>query len=157
MGSEPKSHYIHGSGEVEQERLSALNRLLNRRSLEALALQPGQKVLDVGSGLGQLPRAMAGVVGSEGLVVAVERDSAQLSRAAELAAAEGEADRVDMRLGDAADLPLREEEWGTFDVVHSRFLLEHVERPEDVIEAMLWALRPGGRIVLEDDDPDQAR
>ena len=157
MGSEPTAPYIHGSGEAEQQRLSALNRLLNRRSLESLDLQPGQKVLDVGSGLGQLSRAMAGIVGSEGRVVAVERDSEQLSRAAQLAAADGEEDRVDMRLGEAVDLPLREEEWGAFDVVHSRFLLEHVEKPDDVIEAMLWALRPGGRIVLEDDDHDLFR
>ena len=49
-------------------------------------------------------------------------------------------------------LPLRDEEWGTFDVAHARFLFEHVPDPLAVVRGMLRAVRPGGRIVLEDDD-----
>lgn len=40
----------------------------------------------------------------------------------------------EFRQGDARKLPLRKEEWGTFDVVHTRFMLEHVPDPMDVVE-----------------------
>jgi SAM-dependent methyltransferase len=43
-------------------------------------------------------------------------------------------------------------EWGTFDVAHARFVLEHVPDPLRVVQAMVRAVKPGGRIVLEDDD-----
>ncbi len=65
-------HYIHGSDPAEQGRLSLLNELLNQGSLGALRLARGERVLDVGSGLGQLSRAMARTVGAGG-VIGVER------------------------------------------------------------------------------------
>ena len=55
------------------------------------------------------------------------------------------------------NLPLADDEWGTFDVVHARFLLEHVTDPLAVVRSMVRAARPGGRIVLEDDDHDTLR
>jgi SAM-dependent methyltransferase len=49
-------------------------------------------------------------------------------------------------------LPLSREERGTFDLAHARFLLEHVADPLAVVREMVSAVRPGGRIVLVDDD-----
>ena len=122
-----------------------------------LGLAPGLRVLDVGSGLGQFTRAMAGAVGPAGCVVGVERSAEQLAEWRRLAAAAGEADLVDVRAGDADRLPLRADEWGGFDVAHARFLLEHVADPQAVVDAMVRAVRPGGRVVLEDDDHDLLR
>ena len=56
---EPSKRYIHGSASVEQGRLSRLNDLLNLASLRELDLKGGERILDVGSGIGQLTRAMA--------------------------------------------------------------------------------------------------
>jgi SAM-dependent methyltransferase len=147
-----ETHYIHGTDPEEQKRLSRLNDLINRRSLTALALEGGERVLDVGSGLGQLSRGMALAAGPQGRVIGIERSREQLARAQELAHAAGEGTLVDFRVGDAMNLPLRKEEWGTFDVVHTRFLLEHLPEPMAVVKQMVRAVRPGGRIVLEDDD-----
>ena len=61
------------------------------------------------------------------------------------------------REGDAFALPLAKEEWGSFDLVHTRFLLEHVPDPLAVVTNIVRAARPGGRIVLEDDDHDVLR
>jgi len=59
---------------------------------------------------------------------------------------------LELRGGDAYDPPLNEDEWGTFDLVHARFLLEHLERPLDAVKVMVRAARPGGRVALIDDD-----
>ena len=149
-----EAHYIHGTDPEEQKRLSTLNDLINRRSLTALGLEGGERVFDVGSGLGQLSRAMALAAGPQGRVIGVERSPEQLARARELAHAAGEGTLVDFRLGDAAHPPLRDEEWGTFDVAHTRFLLEHLTDPLAVVKTMVRAVRPGGRIVIQDDDHD---
>jgi SAM-dependent methyltransferase len=144
------SHYVHGTDKAEQARLSLLNDLLNGRCLRELALTGGEAILDVGAGLGQLSRAMGRAAGRA--VVALERSDEQRARAAALARDAGEEGLLDLRAGDAAAFPLAAGEWGTFDVAHARFLLEHVPFPERVVEQMVRAVRPGGRVVLCDDD-----
>lgn len=152
MSSRKARSYIHGSDPDEQRRLSRLNSLLNEACLRNLALTGGETVLDVGSGLGQLTRAMARAVAPKGRVVGVERDHRQLAEARRQAQEAGEKDLVEWRRGDALALPLEKSEWGRFDLVHARFVLEHVKEPERVVEHMVRALRRGGRVVVADDD-----
>ena len=103
-----ESHYLHGSHPDEQDRLARLNELLNVRCLAELALTPGSRVLDVGSGLGQLTRAMAWQTGKT--VVGVERNLEQLEEAQRLATAGGEGGLVEFRQGEAERLPLKDGE-----------------------------------------------
>jgi SAM-dependent methyltransferase len=151
------SHYLHGTDPEEQARLSLLNDLLNARSLGELNLGGGERVLDVGSGLGQLTRAMARAAGPNARIVGVERSGEQIAEARRRAALDGEEHLVEFRQGDAYNFPLRDDEWATFDVAHTRFLLEHVKDPLAVVRLMVKAVRPGGRIVLEDDDHEIMR
>jgi SAM-dependent methyltransferase len=157
MAESHDSQYLHGTAPDEQARLSRLNDLLNERSLHELALHTGQRVLDVGSGLGQLTRGMAQQVGPAGLLIGVERSPKQLIEAWRLAKLAGEEGVVEFRAGDALDLPLRDDEWGTFDVAHTRFVLEHVTDPLAIVAQMVSAVRPGGRLVLQDDGHDTLR
>jgi len=149
------SQYLHGTAPQEQQRLSRLNSLLNEMALREMALSGGERILDVGSGLGQLTRAMAQRAGRG--AIGIERSSEQLAEAHEQARSAGEADLVEFRQGSAESLPLAESEWGTFDIVHTRFLLEHVSDPAAVVEQMVQAARPGGRIILVDDTHDTHR
>jgi serine phosphatase RsbU (regulator of sigma subunit)/ubiquinone/menaquinone biosynthesis C-methylase UbiE len=148
------SHYIHGTDRAEQHRLSTLNALLNEASMGELRLRGTEKILDVGCGLGQLTRAMARAVQSGGHVVGVDRDPAQLGEARRQAAEHNETQLVEFRQGDVHQLPLNDDEWGSFDLVHARFVLEHVQKPSLVVQTMVRALKPSGRIILEDDDHD---
>ena len=152
-----ESYYIHGTDAEEQRRLSLLNEWMNQASLAELALAGGERILDLGCGLGQFTRAMARVVGHDGRVVGIERSGEQLAEARLQARRAGEEPLVEFREGDAFALPLGEAEWGSFDVAHARFLLEHVRDPTAVVRTMLRAVRPGGRIVLADDDHDVMR
>src|SRR5262249_38154988 len=136
---------------------SQLNDLINEGSLRELGLRGGERLLDVGSGLGQFTRAMARAAGSASGAVGIEADEKQLAAARRLACEAGEGGLVEWRSGDAAHVPVRADEWGTFDVAHSRFLREHVRAPLGAVRAMVRAVRPGGRVVLEDDDHDVLR
>jgi SAM-dependent methyltransferase len=151
------STYIHGTSPEEQRRLSLLNDvLLNSAELRELGLRGDEKILDFGSGLGQFSRAMARAV-PRGRVVGIERDEKQFNGAKRLASDEGEANLVDFRRGDVMQLDLPQPEWNTYDVAHARFVLEHVPDPLRVVRNMVRAVRPGGRIVLADDDHDVLR
>ncbi len=151
------SSYIHGTSPDEQRRLSLMNDvLLNAAELPELKLRGDESIIDFGSGLGQFTRAMARVV-PRGRVVGIELDANQLAGAKRLAAESREENLVDFRSGNVVDLELREEEWGTYDLAHARFVLEHVRDPLRVVENMARAVRKGGRIVLADDDHDVLR
>lgn len=153
--SESTSHYVHGTDADEQRRLTRMNRLLNESSLRECAPRSGDRVLDVGCGLAQFTRALARAARTR--AVGIERSEAQIAEALRQAAADGEADLVDLRRGDVHAFPLREDEWGSFDLVHGRFILEHVPDPLAVVRQMVRAAKPGGRIALEDDDHDVLR
>jgi SAM-dependent methyltransferase len=155
MESETSSEYLHGTHPEEQERLSLLNELLNAGSLRELDLRGAERVLDVGCGLGQFAREMANCTGIA--VIGVERSAEQIAAGIRLGIEKGGASLVEFRQGDAAHLPLNDDEWGRFDVAHTRFLLEHLREPLPVVQAMVRAVRKGGRIVLEDDDHDLFR
>ncbi len=155
MSQVSTSTYIHGADPDEQRRLSKLNDLLNERCLRELNLQGGERILDVGSGLGQFSRTMARRMldlKNPGNIIGFERDERQLAEAKRQAAEAGEENLVDFRQGDATALPLAADELETFDLVHTRFLLEHVPDPQAVVNQMFKAVRPGGRVVLADDD-----
>lgn len=149
------SHYVHGTHPEEQRRLADLNLLINRASLAALAPVRGETFLDVGSGLGHFARDVARVTRAQAL--GVERSEEQIAKARDFARAVGEEGLVEFRAGDALALPLAENELGTFDCVHARFLLEHLRDPQAAVDQMASAVRPGGRVVLEDDDHELLR
>src|SRR5262245_29938543 len=147
------SRYVHGTHPEEQQRLAGLNTLLNQASLATLVPRRGERALDVGSGLGQFARELARATGTR--VVGVERSAEQLARAEALAHEAGESALVEFRAGDALALPLAASEWGSFDLAHARFLLEHVPAPQEVVNGMARAVRSGGRVVLEDDRSEE--
>src|SRR4029453_7867530 len=142
------SHYIHGSDPAEQSRLSRLNDLINVRCFPKLKLEDGFRILDVGSGLGQLTYRMSEAVGPNGFCLGIERDTNQLSVARKNYVARN----LEFRQGDALALPLTAHELESFDLAHARFLLEHLSDPAKAVSEMVKSLKPGGRIFLADDD-----
>lgn len=149
--------YIHGFSESEQQRLTRMQDILNQAELRELDLAGVRSIVDVGCGLGQFSRAMARHLMGTAQVIGVERDARQRAEAARQAEAAGEVDLVEFRAGSAETLPLSDEERGNFDVAHARFLLEHVTEPLAVVREMVAAVRPGGRVVLVDDDHELLR
>ncbi|WP_166354454.1 methyltransferase domain-containing protein [Phytoactinopolyspora limicola] len=119
------------------------------RDWEHTRLVPGvgDRVLDVGCGLGDLAIRFAAHVAPTGRVVGVDSSAAMLTVAAERAAAAGL--HVDFRAADAAALAEPDE---SFDVCRSERVLQWLDRPERAVAEMVRVLAPGGRICIADTD-----
>src|SRR6266699_385331 len=98
--------YFNADRAAEDERLLAQGRLfdpLTRRLLETVGLAPGMRVLDLGSGAGNVARLAAELVGPDGAVVGVEKDP----EAVELARRHTDAPNIEFRVARRAD-PVRD-------------------------------------------------
>jgi SAM-dependent methyltransferase len=145
--------YIHGTSSAEQERLAWMNQLLNEQEFAALAPRGDERALELGAGTGIFARALAERLG-RGSVLGLELDERQLRQARVGAQS---FTNLELRQGDVLAPPLRAHEWGSFDLVHARFLLKHLSDPARAVAVMARAVRPGGRVVLIDDDHDTLR
>lgn len=154
------SRYIHGSASEEQARLSTLNDILNRAYIDVVGPRPGERILDLGCGLGQFTTMMAERSGAghgkrrTAAVVGIERDPKQLAAAMRVRRRAKSPGMVELRRGDVTELELGTGEWGSFDLVHTRFLLEHLPDPAKIVRLMATAAKPGGRVFISDDDHD---
>jgi SAM-dependent methyltransferase len=110
--------------------------------LEAAAIEPGDRVLDVGCGNGATSLAAARRA-SEGDVVGVDISALMLERARERATAEG-ITNVEFVHADAQDHEIA----GDFDVMISRFGVMFFSDPVAAFANLAGALRPGGRVAF---------
>ncbi|MFI7411586.1 methyltransferase domain-containing protein [Streptomyces sp. NPDC049627] len=112
------------------------------RHLEGFGIGPGWRCWEVGAGGTSVVSWLAKKVGPTGKVVATDLDTSRLDPAAR--------PPVEVRVHDVgAEEPPGDE----FDVVHARMVLSHVPDRERALRSMIKALRPGGRLLVEDADP----
>ncbi|HVE95644.1 MAG TPA: methyltransferase domain-containing protein [Pseudonocardiaceae bacterium] len=121
-----------------------------RQVLGTLALQPGERVLDIGSGPGFLAVEMAAAVGPAGEVQGVDVSGSMLVLAEAREVSAGSAP-VTFRRGGAEQLPVPN---ASFDVAVSTQVLEYVEDVPGALAEIHRVLRPGGRVLLLDTDWD---
>jgi arsenite methyltransferase len=117
-----------------------------RATLAALALEPGERVLDIGCGPAYLAAEMAEAVGAEGFVLGVDPSPAMLAIAARRASP-----GMELAEGHALSLPSPD---ASFDAAVSTQVYEYVE---DIAGALVEArrvLKPGGRLLILDTDWD---
>jgi ubiquinone/menaquinone biosynthesis C-methylase UbiE len=125
------------------------NATLQLRSWERaqLGLAHGQRLLDVGCGLGEAALALAEDLGSSGEVVGVDVSERMLGIAR--SRARSARCRVRFTVGDAYSL---DEPDDSFDAVRSERTLQWLSEPAAAIAEMVRVVRPGGRISLIDTD-----
>lgn len=118
-----------------------------RRTLAALGVMPGHRVLDVGCGAGEDVRMLARLVGRTGRAVGVDSSTIMIAEAKRRAL------RSDLpaefHVASIYELPFPD---NTFDGCRADRLLQHLDDPRRALCAMIRVLHRGGRIVVSEPD-----
>jgi SAM-dependent methyltransferase len=130
-GLAPFDHF-HGRGVAATQELAA-----------QLALQPGERVLDIGSGIGGPARWFAANFAVQ--VTGVDLTPEFYAAAEALNAATGLAGHVTIRQGSALALPVPD---GAFDAAYSQNVIMNIADKQLFYREAFRALRPGGRLAL---------
>jgi arsenite methyltransferase len=109
-------------------------------------LQPGERVLDLGSGAGTDSLVAAQMVGPEGSVTGIDMTPEMLAKAAAAAAQLG-ATNVEFVESEAEHLPFPD---ASFDVVISNGVIDLIPDKDAVFSELFRVLAPGGRMQIAD-------
>jgi len=142
--------YVLGSSSPEIARLDLQAATLESGTdllLRRAGIEPGQRVLDLGTGPGHVAFALSNIVGPSGSVVGVDQDPRMLALAN---ARRDEAGLGNVRFVEGDARTYRDAE--AFDAVVTRLLLMHLPDRGQVVKHHEAALRRGGRMVLLDYD-----
>lgn len=145
-----EERYVIRGGQAGYDRLQVLARERwpdTRNLLHRAGVVPGMRALDLGCGGGAVTLELARMVSPGGSVVGVDMDTVKLELARR--------DATDRRVGNVEFRPMNAHDWSeveAYDLVFSRFLLQHLRAPSDLLRRMWAAVRAGGLLVVEDAD-----
>ncbi len=142
--------YILGHSDSELRRLmlqSAVIRPITERLLHESGIEAGMRVLDVGSGTGDVAMLAAELVGPRGSVVGIDRSADALREARKRAKATGHSN-IEYIEGSAEDFSAS----GPFDLAIGRYVLIHQADPTAFIRAVASHVRPGGIVAFHEID-----
>lgn len=145
--------YPLGYSEEEARRLTEQAALVEEFTADTLrraGLRQGMKVLDIGCGMGDVSLIAAKIVGPNGGVLGIDRDSTSVEKAKGRLAPLG---ITNVRFSQA-DLATYEVEQ-TFDAVVGRFVLLYLPDPAATLRRLSRSLRPGGIVAFQELDMSQ--
>jgi SAM-dependent methyltransferase len=145
-----EGEYVLGHSSTELRRLETQAAVIDpvtRRFMVEAGVSPGMRVLDVGSGAGDVTMLAADLVGPAGEVVGFDQSPVAVAVARERAAARS-LGQVRFLAGDVGDLDLD----GPFDAVVGRYVLQFQQEPAELLSAVAAQARPGGLVLFHELD-----
>ncbi len=152
MSKDTQTHsdYLFAQGTDETRRLKRQADFLSRftRSLlDSAGLTSGMKVLDVGTGIGDVAFMVAERVGPQGTVTGVDLNPAMIDFARQRAQATG-ITNVAFLQGDVSQMALDDQ----FDAVVGRLILVYIQDRAALLRRLSQQLRPGGMVAFQELD-----
>jgi SAM-dependent methyltransferase len=142
--------YALGHSDREIGRLTAQARMFEpftRRMLEEAGVSPGMRVLDVGSGAGDVAFLCASLVGPAGDVIGMDKSPAAVETARERARLAGFTN-VTFTVGDPAEMPFEK----PFDAVVGRLVLMHQPDPVAMLRKLRQLVSRDGVVAFQEFD-----
>jgi len=137
-------HSVASRYDLMNDVMSAgLHRLWKRYTVETSGVLPGNRVLDIAGGSGDLSRLFAKKVGKLGKVILTDINASMLSVGRDRMLDEGIA--VPATQCDAEKLPFPD---NYFDCVSVAFGLRNMTHKDLALKEMLRVLKPGGRLLV---------
>ena len=129
-----------------------VHRLWKRFTIDASGVRPGNKVLDLAGGTGDLTAKFSQLVGREGKVILADINSSMLNVGRDKLRDRGLVQNIEYVQANAQYLPFED---NTFDVITIAFGLRNVTDKDMALRSMYRVLKPGGRLlVLEFSKPE---
>ena len=147
--------YALGHSARELKRLSTQARVFEpftRRMLQDAGVAAGMRILDVGSGTGDVAFLCAALAGSTGEVVGLDKAAAAVDTA-NLRAVEAGLKNVSFLQADAAEVTFDQ----PFDAIVGRLVLMHQAQPSALLRRLARYLRPDGIVAFQEFDLAAAR
>jgi SAM-dependent methyltransferase len=142
------AEYVFGHSEAELHRLefqAALIEPITRQLLADAGVKEGMRVLDVGTGRGDVALLVAEIVGRTGSVVGVDRASAAISVARRRAAG---VPNVSFEAGDPAEIAVS----SPWDAVVGRYVLQFQSDAAELLRSLTARVRSGGIVAFHEID-----
>jgi demethylmenaquinone methyltransferase/2-methoxy-6-polyprenyl-1,4-benzoquinol methylase len=129
-----------------------IHRLWKRFTIDASGVRPGNKVLDLAGGTGDLTAKFSQLVGREGKVILADINSSMLNVGRDKLRDRGLVQNIEYVQANAQYLPFEDD---TFDIITIAFGLRNVTDKDMALRSMYRVLKPGGRLlVLEFSKPE---
>jgi SAM-dependent methyltransferase len=127
---------------------SPIRRLFENPAKMVLPLvEPGQRILELGPGLGFFTMPLAKAVGTDGKVACVDVQAGMLERLGKRLAKRGLQDRVELRRCGQDDLGLDDVK-ESFDVATAIHVVHETPSPGNTMRALAASLKKGGQLLL---------
>ena len=139
-------HSVAAKYDVMNDLMSAgVHRLWKRFTIDCAGVRPGQKVLDLGGGTGDLTAKFSRIVGDKGVVILADINNSMLNVGRDKLRDQGIVGNVHYVQANAEELPFPDD---FFDCITISFCLRNVTDKDKALASMLRVLKPGGRLLV---------
>ena len=122
-----------------------VHRLWKRITIDMSGVRPGDQVLDLAGGTGDLTKKFAKIVGPQGKVVLADINSSMLNVGRDRLTDQGYVGNIEYVQANAECLPFED---NSFDVITIAFGLRNVTDKDAALRSMTRVLKPGGRLLV---------
>ncbi|CAG9294908.1 bifunctional demethylmenaquinone methyltransferase/2-methoxy-6-polyprenyl-1,4-benzoquinol methylase UbiE [Celerinatantimonas diazotrophica] len=139
-------HSVAAKYDIMNDLMSmGIHRIWKRFTIDCSGIRPGQMVLDLAGGTGDLTAKFSRLTGPSGQVVLADINDSMLKVGRAKLRNRGIADNVRFVQANAEELPFPD---NTFDLITISFGLRNVTDKDKALASMFRVLKPGGRLLI---------